>query len=60
MKVLVGLAVFFLLAACCSAQDENAVAEWHLRAPARGCVEVRHRVGGSVFRVYACDGVVGK
>ena len=30
MKVLVGLAVFFLLAACCSAQDENGTSELQL------------------------------
>lgn len=30
--------------------------QWHLQAPSRGCVEVAHSVGGSVYRSYACDG----
>ena len=35
-------------------------AQWHLRAPVRGCVEVLHIVGGSYFRTYACDGADGE
>ena len=35
-------------------------AQWHLRAPVRGCVEVLHIVGGSYFRTYACDSNQGE
>lgn len=39
--------------------SEVARAQWHLRAPALGCVELAHSLGGSTFRVYACDGLNG-
>ena len=35
--------------------ESEVLAQWHLRAPARGCVQVVHYVGGSYFRTYACD-----
>jgi hypothetical protein len=40
--------------------DLKAETQWHLRAPVRGCVEVFHYVGGSYFRIYACDGDSGE
>ena len=35
--------------------DSEVSAQYHRKAPERGCVEVPHKVGGSFFRVYACD-----
>lgn len=55
MKIIIGAAILYCLLAVCSAQD--AEAQWHLRAPVRGCVQVIYRIGGSTFLAYACDGV---
>ena len=41
-------------------QDFEAQTQFHLKAPNRGCVEVSHPVGGTVFRSYACDGANGE
>ena len=41
-------------------EELEAETQWHLQAPTRGCVEVSHSVGGTVFRSYACDGANGE
>ena len=35
-------------------------AQWYLRAPERGCVEVSYILGGNHFRAYACDSKKGE
>ena len=41
-------------------EDLNAETQWHLRAPALGCVQILHYAGGSYFRSYACDNPNGE
>ena len=60
MKCIVAIAsVLSCIAAVCIASP-TATAQYHLRAPERGCVEISHSVGVSVFRAYACDGADGE
>ena len=54
--ITIASAVLCCLLAVCSAQaGEKAVAQWHVRAPELGCVEVSHSVDGNHFRIYTCD-----
>ena len=43
-------------------KERKADTQWHLQASSQGCtcVEVKHTVGGSVYRSYACDGANGE
>ena len=41
-------------------EDLKAETQWHLRAPALGCVVIYHYAGGSAFRSYACDDPEGE
>ena len=59
MKIAFVVAVLCLFAVCSASPSPLAKTQWHLRAPARGCVEVLHRFGGNEFRTYACDGAQG-
>ena len=43
-----------------SEETQEVQAQWHVKAPVRGCVEVSHQVGGSYYRTYACDGTNGE
>ena len=61
MKIAFVVAVLCLFAVCSASPSPSPIAktQWHLRSPARGCVEVLHRFGGNEFRTYACDGAQG-
>ena len=59
MKCIAIASLLSCIAAVCIASP-TATAQWHYRAPDRGCVEVSHSVGGSAFRTYACDGASGE
>jgi len=56
----VGVIVLCCLLALTSAEgglDGLAKAQWHVRAPARGCSEIAYYRSGSYYRVYACNGI---
>ena len=58
--VAMGMALPSEVAQSVESEEFEVQAQWHLRAPVRGCVQVLHIVGGSYFRTYACDGADGE
>lgn len=58
MKITTVVILYCLLAVCSA--GPVAKTQWHVRAPARGCVQLLFTSGGSQFRSYACDGVNGE